>query len=281
MGARRAGRCGRTCGHNLKGAGGMNPKTINIAEMRDEILASAAQRRLKAVLTLRLENGWRTYKCWFVSGEGRDVLLRLATEEVDDMLRDATGDFPVGVTFRFGHKKCLFSSKIVSMVDGPDHVRVHVRYPQEMQQLQRRVYERAEPPTGTIVPVRFWCLDAGQEEDGRADVRHGQLEDISAGGMRIRTSDLADIHVGSLYRCVFAPNPGASTILVDSTLLHHESTDKGRAALGFHFMGLEATPEGKKTLERIVRLVKQFQRRRSRRTSSRHRHSNHQRSGRQ
>lgn len=258
----------------------MNPKTINIAEMRDEILGSAAQRRLKAVLTLRLENGWRTYKCWFVSGEGHDVLLRLASEDVDTALRDATGDMAIGVTFRFGHKKCLFSSKIVEMYDGPDHVRVHVRYPHEMQQLQRRVYERAEPPAGTIVPVRFWCLDVAHEEDGRSDVRHGQLEDLSAGGMRIRTSDLADIHVGGLYRCVFAPSPGASPILVDSTLLHHEATDKGRAALGFHFMGLEATPEGKKTLERIVRLVKQFQRRRSRRASSRHHYSHHDRSAR-
>jgi len=134
-----------------------------------------------------------------------------------------------------------------------------------LEQLQRRAYERVAPPRDTVVAVRFWPKepDSNAVENGR-NIRHGQLEDVSAGGMRVKTGDLGDIEAGRTYRCVFAPQPGSPVVIVDVVLRHREATDNGRASLGFHFVELEVTPEGRKLLDRIARIVIQFQRARRR-----------------
>jgi hypothetical protein len=109
--------------------------------------------------------------------------------------------------------------------------------------------------------VRFWREAAGGDASTDArNVRHGQLEDISAGGMRIKVADPKDVSLDRTYRCVFTPRPGKPSLVLDAVLRHREAVDQGRASLGFQFVGMEATPEGLRLLDRLVRIVNHFQR---------------------
>jgi hypothetical protein len=127
--------------------------------------------------------------------------------------------------------------------------------------LQRRAYERAAPPHGTIVPVRFWReMPQGESAPETRVVRHGQLEDLSCGGIRIKVSDAQDIAMGCTYRCVFAPRPGKPAVVLEGILRHREAAEHGRASLGFQFVGLETSVEGLRTLDRLARVVSHFQR---------------------
>jgi len=51
---------------------------------------------------------------------------------------------------------------------------------------------------------------------------------------------------------------------VDGLIRHRQAADQGRACIGVQFVGLEATPEGRRVLARIARTVTQFQRTRAR-----------------
>jgi c-di-GMP-binding flagellar brake protein YcgR len=169
------------------------------------------------------------------------------------------------VTFRTGHKKCVFGT-VVEPGDGhTTESVVTLRWPDHLQQIQRRLFERAQPPQGTVIPVRLWRegSSAGPREEVRS-IRHGQLEDLSAGGMRVKAHDASEFHAGRTYRCVFTPRAGGPSIVVDAFARHRQAADQGRASIGFQFVGLEATPEGRRVLARIARTVSQFQRARSR-----------------
>lgn len=239
---------------------------------REENLTNAIHEQSRAVLTHREADGWRTHKAQFVSGDksaGR-ITVRVARVDAESWDWPATG-VQLGVAFRAGHKKCMFSSQAFPIAGEQGERLLRIEWPSTVQQLQRRAFQRVAPPDAAIIPVRFWQTknsDEGGTTD-RSSMRHGQLVDMSAGGMRIRTADLDSIELEGAYRCVLTPNPGTPPLVLDARLRHRESTNFGRAALGFQFVGLEVTPEGRKTLTRIARLVNQFQRhRRSRRSHS-------------
>ena len=236
-----------------------------------EIIEHSIRHEARAILSHNRPEGWRTYKANFVSGSrgSRSLCIKAGSAPLaPDLVLPDAGE-PVGVSFRLSHKKCMFSAVVQSTRQDKDGVLFTLSWPDKLQQLRRRAYERVSPSRGTVIPVRFWReasrTSSPQEE---RQLRHGQLEDISAGGMRIKAADLGDLEIGGTYHFAFAPRQSAPALVLEATLCHHEATDQGRASLGFHFVGLEATADGQRMLERLVRIVSQYQREQSRRDAS-------------
>jgi len=232
-------------------------------ERQDQILEDAVRSELPLVLTHNGNDGWRTYKAAFGAGQGaaKGILVKVTRTGIDAEEKLPVPGDVLGVTFRIGHKKCMFNTVLVSVGRTKEGFLWTIRRPEQLQQLQRRAYERAVLPPGTVVAVRFWRDVAGDNAvaDTR-DVRHGQLEDISAGGMRIKVADSNDVQLDQTYRCVFTPRPGKPSLVLDAVLRHREAADRGRASLGFQFVGLETTQDGLRLLDRLVRSVNHFQR---------------------
>lgn len=228
-----------------------------------QIIEESIQRRVHVVLTYRGAEGWRTYKSQFAAGPAPHGALVVVVERAGESAPAPPVGQTVGVSFRLGHKKCMFSSTVRSLESAQAGLLVTLLWPESIQQLQRRAFERVAPPSGTVIAVRFWPTD---ETGGERQVRHGQLEDLSAGGMRLKVADAAQVVPGGAYQCVFAHRPGAAALLLEATLLHREAADQRRASLGFHFIGLETTPEGRLLLDRLARIVSQFQRVQAHRT---------------
>ncbi|UCE58646.1 MAG: PilZ domain-containing protein [Phycisphaerales bacterium] len=228
----------------------------------DQIVQKAVERRLRAVVTSRKPQGWQTFKAEFVSATPSTRTIRLLvhpSDEAPGLLMPRPGE-TIGVTFRVGRKKDMFSARLCAFEQQGLSTLATVEWPTYIEQLQRRAYERVAPPQGNVVSVRFWREDSESAATDRRTVRYGQLEDLSAGGLRLRVSDLADIQIGALYKCVFAPRTGASSLIIEATLRHNEAAECGRASLGFQLIGLETTTEGRKTLDQVARVVSQYQR---------------------
>jgi hypothetical protein len=235
-----------------------------------EVLRESVREHRRVTLTHYGQDGWRLFKGRFASDPSapEELKLHVSTDQFPDLGTRLKIGESVGCAFRVGHRKCLCTATIASIVVKGETAVLQVNPPNEIQQLQRRAFERATPPPGLVIAVRFW-LNTGDGESRRDRVvRHGQLEDISAGGMRIRTPDPEDIVLETTYRCVFTTAPGRPAFLLDALLRHREAADQGRASLGFQFVGLETTPEGCKTLDRLARMVSHFQRSRHRRRPS-------------
>ncbi|MFH1111242.1 MAG: PilZ domain-containing protein [Planctomycetota bacterium] len=232
-------------------------------ERHDQVLEDAVAHERPLVLTYNSDAGWRTFKAAFVSGPAVSSGILVKLEPAAD---GVVGNLPtpgdtLGGTFRLGHKKCMFSTVLLSVQRQGEDILWAIRRPEQLQQLQRRAYERAAPPKGSVIAVRFWREAAGGDASTDVrNVRHGQLEDISAGGMRIKVADPKDMSLDRTYRCVFTPRPGKPSLVLDAVLRHREAVDQGRASLGFQFVGMEATPEGLRLLDRLVRIVNHFQR---------------------
>ena len=230
---------------------------------RDQILTDLIRRRLDVVLSCHGTGGWWTYRSCFVSGSPQEKAVRVLTQAArseDDGSLPQAGE-NVGVTFRLGRKKCMFGTLVQAKAEHSQGALLTLRWPEKIHQLQRRAYERVVPPGGHVVPVRFWqeAADSAGRTESRG-VKHGQLEDLSAGGMRIQTADSTGFDIGQSYRCVFSPQPGSPALILDAMLRHYVTADRSRATLGFHFVGLEATAEGQRLLDRVVKIVNHFQR---------------------
>ena len=248
-----------------------------VTENLDQILQDSIERRNLLALTHDSPQGWQVFNSRFVGGAPS---ARVFQVEAPVALTEHDAELPgrgnaLGVTFRFGHKKCMFSTILESVaVDGDEGVAA-LRWPDRLQQLGRRAYERARPPKDVIIAVRFWRTDATRGEaasgisssprKGSEDraVCHGQLENLSAGGMRVRVAAPNQIQVGDAYRCIFAPRPGKPSVILDAFVRHREAAHHGRMSVGFQFVGMESAPQSRRTLERLVRMVNEFQRARS------------------
>lgn len=233
-----------------------------VVDRRDQIIDESIRCRRPVTITHRCPDGWRTFKARISSGHRGDGVLSATIDDRQENLALVVlkpGE-TVGVSFRLGHRKCMFSSSVRDSSLQGETLLVRMKWPEQLQQLQRRVFERAAAPRASVIAVRFWLEQEGGDSTAERVVRHGQLEDISAGGMRIRVADATDVMMGAAYRCVFAPRQGAPPFVLDATLRHREAADQGRAALGFQFLGLETSVEGRRTLERLAVLVSQFHR---------------------
>ena len=227
----------------------------------ERIMEHSIRRRLRSMLTCQDPHGWHARPSHFALGSKRAGTVGCV---VDFPQGGAESTLPnpsetMGVTFRMGRKKCMFSSVLRSIQHGGDGTLVTLTWPTHLEQLQRRAYERVASPKDCVVAVRFWLDDLRSAASGERNIRHGQLEDLSAGGMRISASGLSQVEIGATYNCVFAPQPGAAPLIIDATLRHHETIDEGRASFGFHFIGFETTQEGLRSLGRIAQIVSGYQ----------------------
>lgn len=245
----------------------MNSTLTIVREQRDRILEDAIDQNRRVVLSHQTPNGWRTFKSALTSGSPAAQSLLVTVDVADDprgAIVPKLGQ-TLGVTFRNGHKKCMFGAVVESISERGDRWLVGLRWPAELQQLQRRAYERAKPPENSVVAVRLLRTTGVSTDSLEARVvRHGQLEDISAGGMRVLVSDPADFEIDATHRCIFSTRPGKPALIIDGLVRHREAVEHGRACIGFQFVGLEASADGRRTLDRLARAVSQFGRARQR-----------------
>jgi len=227
---------------------------------RDQILREAVDNAVKVVLTCRGADGWQTLKTAFAVGVREDQCLRLTPVEGPPLEAAQR----VGVAFRRGHRKYVFST----VVEGTDpDGTLALRRPAVIQQMQRRVYQRACPPPGRSIPVTVW---AGHVEDEAAQtptgapLLQGEMEDLSVGGIRIRASSCPRLLEGAAVACSVRLKPDGPTGLMNALYRHGERRN-ACFSVGFQFIGLETREDGPQLLSLLARTVTGFQRAAARR----------------
>jgi c-di-GMP-binding flagellar brake protein YcgR len=132
-----------------------------------------------------------------------------------------------------------------------------VSWPDEIQEVQRRAYQRATPPAGHAIAVRFWNSVTGPDGPQR---RSGVMEDLSAGGLRVRTSEAYGLNEGDTVQVSFSVRSRGPAFVLDANFRHREQAPEGQWLLGFQFVGLESSRQGQQTLGELVKTVTGFQR---------------------
>lgn len=249
--------------------------------LRDALLEQMANQDTVVMLTMHADAQWLNFKSRFIGVEVKNGLL-LVQRPITDDGRDSALEqgHTVGVSFRKGHKKCVFSSVIaktgqVTLDNGMVADCLWLSWPDQLQQMQRRLFYRAEVPAHTTVTARFWegtLHEKAQSEPENGMVFEGKLVDISAGGGRVRVpcGDTYGIQTDTSYVLTFQDESEGSYLQLNTLLRHaQDEPSLGTVSYGFQFVGLEQDPRGRQTLNRLGRMVSKYQRvnlsRRSRR----------------
>jgi len=231
----------------------------------DEIVAEAIRSGTQVVLTCRQAGGWATFKSSFVPRDPSDRSILIAKPPSGSTVEPGQR---VGVAFRRGHKKCVFTTTVRG-ADAPADAgaAIVLGWPEALQQMQRRVYHRAAPPPGETVRVRFWTghvEEPGGDPPSGAATIDGLLQDVSAGGIRVRTSQAPSLAEDSPVVCSFVTGTGRRPFVLNALFRHCEGAGDGFSC-GFQFVGLESQKGGADVLAQLVRAVTNYQR-----TAARH-----------
>ena len=235
----------------------------------DEVVRAAAQRRSPATLTLRAERGWTNIRSRIVDLRDGRVRLELVQPSAEESDHDFQLAEKVGVSFKLKHHKHVFTGTVASVdedrsQDGTALRVVWVCSPTRMHRMQRRAFIRVEVPANRVVRASFWMGGRECEPAGTTRVRpvwFGRITDISAGGFLLWTEDLSagSFDMGETVGTRISFGTAEEAVYADAQFRHVQDLDGG-ICVGFQFVGLAQSIEGRRTLQLIGEKAAQFQR---------------------
>lgn len=257
-------------------------QTFVESQRRDEVIRSATQHRLPATMTRFGSGGWTSYRTRFLSCDARERniwIVQPMRECQTEALTLRAGE-QIGVSFRHRRSKCSFSSVVIGTVaarcgSGVNAYKAVIQWPENLQEMQRRVYRRVSPPTGQRIDVSYWLAEIPPASDnGEAinpsralarpddsNVHIGRLLDLSAGGLRVASDEpLGEFVPGARVICEFSLRSGDAPLRLETRLQHIEPASNGRRSIGFQFVGLDTSAEGQCRLAQLASIVTAFRR---------------------
>jgi hypothetical protein len=173
---------------------------------------------------------------------------------------------PVGISLKYGHGKFIFETTVLALEPSPEQTSggtVVLRVPERIEIVQRRNYFRVDVPQSLKVNVLLWHRSSADTEQQVPPEHYwqGKLTDISAGGAQIvvDTAQNPDFKKGQFVGLRFTPMPYEMPLMFDAQIRNLLPTaDDKSICLGLQIVGLEASPEGRQTLQRLCNTVEQY-----------------------
>jgi c-di-GMP-binding flagellar brake protein YcgR len=234
----------------------------------NQTLKAAAERHVPVTVTIRQGGSWANLRSRLLAVRNGRLLLEQPAAENGAPPREFAPADRLSASFKLKHHKHVFCATVAGVAplaldDGSTMPALSVVAPTRMQRLQRRSFTRAAVPPGRIVRASFWLGGRGAEPAGATPDRpvwSGSVTDLSAGGFMVRTTaeSAKDVEPGDTVGVHIAFGAGDGRVFADATLRHADIQDNA-ALMGFQFIGLTETPEGREALQIIGRKVSEFQ----------------------
>ena len=243
------------------------PETYTSGEV-GTVLREALDRRTPLVLSFRGPAGWITggSRLLGLDGNHAQLTVELPTEQSHQWIDQLPGGSYLGVAFRRGHKKCLCTCVVTGATNarsgrtGP--AGLILRWPKQIQVLQRRNYYRVPVPPNMELKALIWSGGLDRKPENPAQDKtsmYARIRDISLGGMAVHAPAHEDcpFREGQTVSCEFG-TPDNARITIEAQFRHATCKPNGEKLLGFQFVGLEHGPMGQQRIQQIVGLTKQL-----------------------
>jgi hypothetical protein len=232
-------------------------------------------------LTLAVDtDGWKNLHSRFIDMDGTHIFVEPGIDRAG-VPQEFVPAEKVAMSFKLKHHKYLASARVVglrpyTLDDGTQIPVLSLCFPTHMQRVQRRAFSRVEVPPGRVVRVSFWEGSKDTEPVvalAEFPVWSGRVVDISAGGFRAVFTDCKELTIepGERVGVRIAFGAGEDSVYADAQFRHVDDAgdeDPTHTGLGFQFLGLPHTPEGRDVLRLIAQKVADFGRAQA---NSRHR----------
>jgi len=239
-----------------------------------EILQTAVDKGISVIMSYLSKNKWHVAKLVLTDLNQGSLAARTVNEYKKQHPLNVRVGQPVGMSFKYEYGKFVFDTTIVALAPSTDPHgggAIIFETPRQIEVIQRRSYFRVNVPNSLKVKVTLWHrkgksthdepLPGSQAEAG--PYCQGTLVDISAGGAQVMLdSNLPagrPFRKGQFIAMRFTPLPYERPIVLNAQIRNALPRADGRTIfLGLQIVGLEASPEGRKTLNRLVGIVERY-----------------------
>jgi c-di-GMP-binding flagellar brake protein YcgR len=237
-----------------------------------KLLCDAIARNSALVLSLPSAGILRNYKSRFLAEDPEGFWVEAASGEkplIDELL--ATGQ-PVGVAFRSGPNKVLFTVPIkrhdsALMVNAQTSLEaILLATPSEIKTVQRRSNYRVGITADAEVTARMWRVPEHfylNDRPSAAQEVKADLRDISLGGLGVilRSRDGSELNIAPGQRVRIELKYSEVTLLLDGRVRQPTSNDASDGIrTGVAFKPLDNQLEGRQKLAQLARIVSDLQR---------------------
>ena len=228
-----------------------------------DLLREAIEKKAAAVISLPVGNSFRHFKTRFLS-DGAEVFQVQAIAAESALLEKVTADGAhVGVAFRAGGAKVIFTSVLGAGGAGKSADVLAIKYPREVHVIQRRSSYRVSVAADSQVEVRVWKIPDHailRDRPSAAFEIGAKLTDLSVGGLGLSLETTGEPILAVDQRLRVLLHFGEEEALLDARVRHtHERTDKSQQ-VGAQFKKLENDLEGRQTQSKLSAIVAHLQR---------------------
>ena len=225
-----------------------------------EFLADACEKKKPVIASAINEGKWQRIE-FTVNGIFPDCIAFSSTHADCEYLK---AELPIGICIHLDHFKYLFDTTIHSVKQQGQFWQVFMDMPDRVERVQRRMYHRHPVPDSMKVKVQFWHRGylSGETEDTPEEIYwQGQLLNLSAGGAQFEIESGYKNHfkMGQLLGIQFTPISYQMPLLLESHVRYLKETSSGLIKIGVEFLGLEASSEGRETLNRILDVISEYE----------------------
>jgi len=233
-------------------------KILNYSEIKT-VLSEAQQEESPVIGSFMVNGKWQLLELKVCGGSDDYIDFRCQTS-----CEGLKEDQPIGICIHLGHFKYLFDSTVQATESQGPLWRILLNPPDKVEQIERRAYHRQPVPTNTKVKVLFWhrgYLDESDNTPGEV-YWQGTLLNLSAGGARfeIELEHKEHFKIGQILGIQFTPMSYQKPLLLESHVKYaEEQSDNRYFRIGVEFLGLEASPEGRQILDRILEVISEYE----------------------
>jgi hypothetical protein len=246
-----------------------------------KILQTAVDKKVPATMSYLSKGKWHISEVLLANLEAEKLNIESTGPQKEPNPINIQVNQPVGISFRYEYGKFVFDTIVVTSEPAPEPAGqgVALAVPDRLEAVERRSYFRVNVPESLKINALLWHRrserDAKNRIQGMSEGIHnyckGRLVDISAGGARVVISHpngvsqdsfraaTADFKKGQFVGMRFTPMPYETPLVLNAQIRNVLQTADGKStSLGLHIVGLEASPEGRRVLNRLISVVQRY-----------------------
>lgn len=254
----------------FSGEAGMNEVVMIDGSQTEQILQTAIENKVTAIMSYSSKGKWHVAKVHITAVQGNRLNVQTTHEHKKHYPININIDQPVGISFKYEYGKYVFDAAVKDLAPATEPGAggtIVLTVPEEIEVIQRRSYFRVEVPESIKVNVTLWHRKSEQGESEPAgeagNYSQGRLVDISAGGAQVvleagSPSD-PQFRKGQFIGMRFTPLPYETPLVLSAQIRNALPRADGNSIyLGLQIVGLEASPEGRRVLTKLVGFVERY-----------------------
>jgi hypothetical protein len=256
----------------------MNEVAMVDGSQTEQILHNAIAHKVTAIMSYLSKGKWHVAKVLITAFDADRLSVQTAQSHHKNHPININIEQPVGISFKYEYGKFVFDATVTDLQPATEPGAggtIVLKTPQEIEVIQRRSYFRVEVPDVLKVKVTLWHRRSRQDTSEFASEAPGEganyslgtLADISAGGAQVvldatRGDDSASnvqFRNGQFIGMRFTPLPYETPLVLTAQIRNVlPRADGASIYLGLQIVGLEASPEGRRVLARLVGIVERY-----------------------